>query len=131
MDQLYYTVDHGSINNGYLFRPSADISKQLKKFGNYTTGFNFSMEQNVQRSKTTDSVSTDSYSFTILQAYLKSPEKNPNKWGASYFYRQDAYPYGKNLALANRSQNVNVYTTLTKNKNEQVRSMRPTGVCRW
>ena len=119
-DQLYYTVDHGSINDGYLFRPSADISKLLKKFGNYTTGFNFSMEQNVQRSKTTDSVSTDSYSFTILQAYLKSPEKNPNKWGASYFYRQDAYPYGKNLALANRSQNVNVYTTLTKNKNEQV-----------
>ncbi len=120
MDQLYYTVDHGSVNDGYLFRPSADISKQLKKFGNYTTGVNFSMEQNVQRSKTTDSVSTDSYSFTILQAYLKSPEKNPNKWGASYFYRQDAYPYGKNLELANRSQNVNVYTTLTKNKNEQV-----------
>jgi len=53
--------------------------------------------------------------------YLKSPEKAPNKWGASYFYRQDAYPYGKNLALANRSQNVNVYTEITKNKNEQVR----------
>ena len=26
-DQLYYTVDRGSVNNGYLFRPTADISK--------------------------------------------------------------------------------------------------------
>jgi hypothetical protein len=120
-DQLFYTVDRGSINNGYLFRPSADISKTHKKFGNYITGVNFSMEQNIQRSRATDSVSTDSYSFSILQVYLKSPEKAPNKWGASYFYRQDAYPYGKNLALANRSQNVNVYTEITKNKNEQVR----------
>lgn len=120
-DQLYLTVDHGAINNGYLFRPTVDISKTLKKFGNYTTGINFSMEQNEQRSRATDSVSTDSYSFSILQVYLKSPDKAPNKWGASYFYRQDAYPYGKNLALANRSQNVNIYTELTKNKNEQVR----------
>ena len=39
----------------------------------------------------------------------------------SYFYRQDAYPYGKDLVLANKSQNVNVYTNLTKNKNEQIR----------
>src|SRR4029077_15094768 len=27
----------------------------------------------------------------------------------------------KNLAIANKSQNINVYTELTKNKNEQVR----------
>jgi hypothetical protein len=120
-DQLSMTIDRGSVNDGYLFRPTVDVSKTLKKFGNYTTGVNLSMEQNVQRSNSTDSVSTDSYSFSILQAYLKSPDKAPNKWGASYFYRQDAYPYGKNLALANRSQNVNVFTELTKNKNEQVR----------
>jgi len=120
-DQLSVTFDRGSINNGYLFLPTIDISRTLKKLGNYVTGINFSVEQNIQRSKTTDSVSTDSYSFSIFQAYLKSPDKKPNKWGVSYFYRQDAYPYGKNLELANRSQNVNVFTELTKNKNEQVR----------
>ena len=120
-DQISYTIDRGSINNGYLFRPSVDISRVLKKMGNYTAGINFSMEQNVQRSRLTDSVSNDSYSFSIFQVYLKSPDKSPNKWGVSYFYRQDAYPYGPNLALANRSQNVNVFTELTKNKNEQVR----------
>jgi hypothetical protein len=119
-DQLYLTIDRGSIYNGYLFRPTADISKTFKKLSNYVIGINFSIEQNEQRSRQTDSVSNDSYSFTILQVYLKSPDK-ANKWGASYFYRQDAYPYGTNLALANRSQNVNVYTELTKNKNEQVR----------
>jgi hypothetical protein len=119
-DQLSLTTDHGSINNGFFFRPSLDIAKTMKKLGYYTVGVNFSLEQNEQRSHLTDSVSTDSYSFTILQAYLKSPDKAPNKWGASYFYRQDAYPYGTNLAVANRSQNFNVYTELTKNKNEQV-----------
>jgi hypothetical protein len=120
-DQISLTIDRGSINNGYLFRPSVDVSKTLKKMGNYIAGVSYSIEQNEQRSRATDSVSTDSYSFSILQAYFKSPEKAPNKWGASYFYRQDAYPYGKNLVLANRSQNINVFTELTKNKNEQVR----------
>jgi hypothetical protein len=120
-DQISYTADHGTIYNGYLFRPTIDISKTLKNLGNYTAGVNFSIEQNVQRYPTTDSVSNDSYSFTILQAYLKSPEKAPNKWGVSYFYRQDAYPYGTNLAVANKSQNINVFTDLTKNKDEQVR----------
>jgi hypothetical protein len=120
-DQVSFTIDRGSINNGYLFLPTIDISRTLKSLGNYTAGVNFSVEQNVQRSKTTDSVSTDSYSFSIFQVYLKSPEKAPNKWGISYFYRQDAYPYGTNLALANRSQNVTLTTELTKNKNEQVR----------
>jgi hypothetical protein len=120
-DQISYTVDRGTIYNGYLFRPTVDISKTMKKLGNYVAGFNFSLEENVQRYPKTDSVSNDSYSFTILQAYLKSPDKAPNKWGVSYFYRQDAYPYGTNLAVANKSQNVNVYTDLTKNKNEQVR----------
>ncbi|HCL84349.1 MAG TPA: hypothetical protein DIC22_10260, partial [Chitinophagaceae bacterium] len=120
-DQLSLTIDRGSINNGYFFRPTFDISRTLKKWGGYTAGVNYSLEQNEQRSRTTDSVSLDSYSFSILQAYFKSPDKAPNKWGVTYMYREDAYPYGKNLALANRSQNVNVYTELTKNKNEQVR----------
>jgi hypothetical protein len=120
-DQVSLTIDRGSINNGYFLRPSADISRTIKSLGNYTVGVIASLEQNEQRSRATDSVSTDSYSFTILQAYFKSPDKAANKWGASYFYRQDAYPYGKNLAVANRSQNVNVFTELTKNKNEQVR----------
>jgi len=120
-DELSLTIDRGSINNGYFLRPTADISKTLKKWGGYLAGVNFSMERNDQRNKQTDSVTTDSYSFTILQAYFKSPDRKPNKWGVTYFWRQDAYPYGGNLAVANRSQNVNVYTELTKNKNEQVR----------
>ena len=120
-DQLSWTTDRGDINNGYLLRPSVDISKTLKQLKNYTVGFNYSLEKNEQRNKISDSVSFDSYSFSIVQAYLKSPEKNPNKWGATYFYREDAYPFGKNLARADRSQNINVYTDLTKSKHEQVR----------
>ncbi|MDP4249645.1 MAG: hypothetical protein Q8918_05980 [Bacteroidota bacterium] len=120
-DQLSWTTDRGDVNNGYLLRPVVDISKTLKQLKNYTMGFNYSMEHNEQRNKINDSVSLDSYSFSIVQAYLKSPEKNANKWGATYFYREDAYPYGKELARANRSQNINVYTDLTKNKHEQLR----------
>jgi hypothetical protein len=120
-DQLSWTTDRGDINNGYLLRPSADLAKTLRRFGDYTLGFSYSLEHNEQRNRFTDSVSADSYSFSIFQAYLKSPEKNPNKWGATYFYREDAYPYGKELVPANRSQNVNVYAELTRNRHEQVR----------
>ncbi|HVY76714.1 MAG TPA: hypothetical protein VG890_17920, partial [Puia sp.] len=120
-DQLSWTVDRGDTANGYLLRPNIDLSKTLKRLGNYLLGFNYSVEHNEQRNSRTDSVSYDSYSFSTFQAYFKSPEKNPNKWGATYFYREDAYPYGKELVRADRSQNVNVYTDLTKNKHEQVR----------
>ncbi len=120
-DQVSLTTDLGDTSNGYLLRPSVDISKMLKQFSNYTVGFNYSLEHNEQRNKISDSVSFDSYSFSILQAYLKSPQKNPDNWGVTYFYREDAYPYGKELANANRSQNINVFANLTKNKHEQVR----------
>ncbi len=120
-DQATLTVDRGDINNGYFWRPNADISKTLKKFGDYTVGASYSVEHNEQRNKFTDSVTYDSYSFSIAQVYLKSPVTKPNRWGVTYFIREDAYPYGKNLATTNRSQNTNVFTELTKNSHEQVR----------
>ena len=104
-----------------FFRPSFDLSKVLPSFGHYTLGFNYSVEHNDQRSKKTDTVSADSYSFSIAQAYLKSPEKNRNHWGLTYFLREDAYPYGKEIAKANRSQNVNAFVELLQNKHEMFR----------
>jgi hypothetical protein len=120
-DQLSLTLGNGDTSRGYFFRPTFDVSKTLKSLGNYTLGLNYSVEHNEQRNRMTDTVSADSYSFSIAQAYLKSPEKNKNHWGATYFLREDAYPYGKELAKANRSQNINVFADLLKNRHEQFR----------
>ncbi len=89
--------------------------------GNYTLGATWSLEHNESHDKITDTVSAVSYSFQTLQAYVKSPEKDPNHWGLNFFTRTDAYPSGKELVKADRSLNLNAYLEITKNIREQVR----------
>ncbi len=63
---------------------------------------------------------TDSYSFAILQAYLKSPEKNLTNGGPLISIGRMLILMEKIWSLPTKSQNINVFTDLTKNKNEQV-----------
>jgi hypothetical protein len=78
------------------------------------------MEENVQRSRQTDSVSTDSYSFSIFQAYFKSPDKNANKWGVSYFYGRMLILMEKPGHCQQEPECECLYRA-HENKNEQVR----------
>jgi hypothetical protein len=68
-----------------------------------------------------DTVSATSYAFGILQAYIKSPEKDPNHWGITFFTRDNAYPYGKSLIKGDRSQNINISAELNRNRHHQFR----------
>ena len=105
-----------SLEKGYFFRPSIDVSRELVKLRNYQVGSSFSMEHNEMRNKFTDSVSSGSFDFQTLQVYLKSPEKKLNRWGMSWFTRTDKHPSGKELASADRSQNFNLFAELLQNK---------------
>jgi len=62
-NQVSYTSTADSANKGYFFRPTADVSKLLPKFGNYTIGFTYSIERSESRNRFTDTVNAASFSF--------------------------------------------------------------------
>jgi hypothetical protein len=106
---------------GYFFRPTVQVSRILSKWGNYKLSGLYSLEKNQTKVKATDSLSLESFAFATMQVSLKSDETKPNKWGLTYFSRNDAYPSGKELVKADRSRNVQLFTELLKNEKQQLR----------
>jgi len=120
-NQLSYTTTSSSTEKGFFFRPTVDISKTLPKFGNYSIGFTYSIEQSEVRNRLSDTVTPVSFSFENIQVALRSAAAKPNKWGITYFVRTNSYPYGKSLVRADRSQNINLSGELAKNPRDQFR----------
>jgi hypothetical protein len=52
-----------------------------------------------------------------MQLYLKSDPAKPNRWGISYFTRNDLLPVRSQLEKADRSNNFNLFTELMKSEN--------------
>ena len=106
---------------GVYFRPTVDIGKELVKFKKMQFGVNYSSEYNRQRNKITDTLSPLSFAFNIWQVYLKSNPQKANKWGVSYFTRNDLLPVRALLQQANKSDNFNLFTEILKNENRQLK----------
>jgi len=115
-----YTHIDEQLQKGFFLRPVIDISRKIKKIGNYQVGLNYSLEHNELKYKKYDSLNLNSFSFDVWSVYLKSPEA-PNKWGAGFFTRSDKYPMGNELVRTDRSQNYYLFTELMKNEHHQVR----------
>jgi len=120
-NQFNYTSINESQQSGFFIRPVIDINKQLKNFKNYQLGMIYFLEHNELRYKLYDSLNLTSFSFDTWQAYFRSPDNLPNKWGVSYFTRSDKYPFGNKLIRTDRSQNVNVFTELMQSEHHQFR----------
>jgi len=114
------TVDTRT-EDGYFLRPRIDISKKFAKLKNHSIGFNYSLEKNVARSKLTDTLTPRSFSFEIFEVKLRSDETKLNQYMISYFTRTDAYPVGKDLVAADRSQNITVGSELLKSERHKFR----------
>lgn len=108
-------------NKGYFFRPSLNVTKKLKKLRDYQLNLGYSIEHNEVHNKSTDSITPQSFSFDVFTAGIKSSEEKMNRWGITYFTREDSYPLGKDLRRSDRSQNVTVTTELMKNERHQFR----------
>ncbi|MBL7699485.1 MAG: hypothetical protein JNK79_15070 [Chitinophagaceae bacterium] len=108
-------------NKGYFFRPSLNVAKTFKKLRDYQLNVGYSIEHNEVHSKVSDSVSPQSFSFDVFTVGIKSSEEKMNRWGITYFTREDSYPFGKDLLRSDRSQNVTVTTELMKNERHQFR----------
>lgn len=112
-----------SVNfKGYYLHPVLDVSRRFTGWlKNYVIGGNIALERNENRDKKADTVGAGSYSYHTIQAYLKSPEKNPNHWGMSFTTRLNSYPDIKRLAEGDRSKTLNVFAIITANPHHQFR----------
>lgn len=106
---------------GSYLRPTIDLSKQFKRWGGLQLGGHFLGEYNTNRNLQFDTLTTLSFGFTVWQFYLKSNQDKLNRWGLSYFTRRDQYPVGKQLTLADQSQNFNLTADILKNERHQFR----------
>ena len=104
---------------GFYLRPSIDVSKQLKSFKNLLIGANYLGEHNQLTNKQADTLTPFSFGFNVWQAYIKSAENKLNRWGISYFTRNDLFPQQSKMLLADRSDNINFFTELLKNEHHQ------------
>lgn len=120
-DQVSLTNTAGTMQKVVYFRPTIDINKQFKHLHNLQIGANYSSENDQQRSKSTDSLLYNSFAFNTWQAYIKSDDKKPNKWGITYFTRTDLSPLGSKFTQTDRSDNVSVFTELLKNEHQKLR----------
>jgi len=120
-DQISLMNGNSTSDRGYYFRPTLDISKTLTKLKSYVIGASYSLERNESHNKITDTIPSSSFAFEVFQAYLKSPQKNPNHWSVTYFTRDNSYPRGTQLIKGDRSQNINASVEFTKNKHHQLR----------
>jgi len=82
---------------------------------------NYSVGKKWKPDKISDSISNISYAFWNFTDILKSPEKIRIIGALTFFTRNNSYPFGKNLVKGDRSQNVNVFAELAKNKHHQFR----------
>ncbi len=119
-DQLSLTTyDSSHRFSGYFLRPSVDVSRKISFLKNYTIGGSYSLEQNQNKDKAADTLTSTSYAFHTWEAYLKSPENLKNKWGMSFTTRTNSYPYLNSLAVGDRSKTINLFADFMKNVHHQ------------
>ncbi|HEX4876362.1 MAG TPA: hypothetical protein VFV31_06790 [Chitinophagaceae bacterium] len=119
-NQVTLTSFNALADKGKFFRPSVDISKRLKQFNNWQVGFNYSLEQNTNRNKLTDTLTPLAFNFDVYSAYIRSDESKPNRYKLTFFTRSDKYASGKNFIRGDRSLNLNLQTELLKSQSRQL-----------
>jgi hypothetical protein len=110
-----------STESGVYLRPTVDVSKKIKGLKNLLVGGSYQGEHNKLLNKAFDTLTPFSFAFDIWQAYVKSDNSKPNKWGVSYFTRSDLFPVAKQLQRADRSHNINFFTELLKSERNQLK----------
>ncbi len=119
-DAISVTTSNTATEKGIYFRPTIDLSKELLQWGKMQLGIHYSSEQNKLRHTITDTLNRISFAFHTWQVYLKSNPAKLNKWGISYFTRNDLLPVQTLLQKADRSDNFNFTTEIRKNENRQL-----------
>lgn len=120
-NQLNLVQVSSTTQKGFFLRPIIDVKKELKKFNMMQAGAKYTGEFNQLSNKLTDTLLASSFGFNIFEYYLKSNEAKLNKWGISFFRRNDFAPVRSSLQLADKSNNISFSTELMKSQKHQFR----------
>ena len=120
-DRVSLTTISNTLQTGSFLRPTVDLSKELARYKKMQIGFNYTGENNKLSYRVGDSLAYGSFAFNSWQVYLRSNPAKPNKWGISYFARNDRLPSKSSLVAANKSDNYNFFTELMKSENRQLK----------
>ncbi|RYY60532.1 MAG: hypothetical protein EOO05_09600 [Chitinophagaceae bacterium] len=118
-NEIVLTNFTSSLDKGAFFRPTFDLSKQLKDLKNIRLGVRYAQERNDVRNRAEDTLTRVAFAFDTYTAYLKTDETKENRYGITFFTRADKYPYGKSLVKGDRSYNLNLSTELLKNEHHR------------
>lgn len=110
------------VNQGAFLRPTIDVNKELKRLNNWRLGFRYALEHNNVKDKSTDSLTTDAFSFDTYSVYFKSDERKRNRYGITFFTRSDKYKYpaAEEFTKGDRSYNLNLQAELLGNAARQL-----------
>ena len=119
--QLSITSVDDLYTSGNFLRPFGEMKKMFSKLKNAEAGFKYSGEHNRIKEKLTDTLTNLSFGFNILEAFIRTDQQKPNRFGASYYRRNDLLPLASSLTQANHSNNYNFFADLMKNEHHQAK----------
>lgn len=119
-NELVITRFNSNLEKGQFLRPTIDLSKQLKRMGNYRLGIRYALEHNAVRDRAEDTLTFNAFYFDNWSVYLRSDESKSNRYGITFFSRMDKYQYGKSFLKGDRSYNLNLTTELLANPKRQL-----------
>ncbi|MEO6681504.1 MAG: hypothetical protein ABIN48_01645, partial [Ginsengibacter sp.] len=118
-NRFYITSVNSPLQKGQFIRPSIDVNRRFPGIKNIKIGGGYTGENNQQMNQLYDTLMPVSFGFNIWQAYIKSSETKTNRWGVTYFTRENKLPSGKNLLIADKSNNVSGSLELLSNEHHQ------------
>jgi hypothetical protein len=126
----YFTVSSNSslmqlndVNKtGYFFSPNIEIKNQFKKFHETEVGLSFSAEINKIKNTIADTFTFGSFSFSRIEAFLRSDPQNKNNWSINYFTRHDWLPFNQIWTKMDKSDNLGFTINLLKNEQRQLKT---------
>ena len=118
-NELVLTNYSGAIDKGYFLRPIIDISKKMPWLSDWRIGGRYTMEDNSNRNKATDTLNRNAFWFDTYTLFLKSGEEKKNRYGVSFFTRSDKYPVKKEFIRGDRSYNLNLQTEILASAKRQ------------